>query len=135
MEKSDVAAVDMLRQKILMRRRIMSQRVKLSDGQSFLASFERVSKTNLPRNITITRTRQIGPRQQRKPKTQNSGSILGNIANLRARALTLNGLLKRGIDIGAKALNSALGKKLVDERIKHAPELYKFGTSKIKTET
>ena len=48
------------------------------------------------------------------------------------RALTLTGLPKRGINIGAKALNSVLGKKLMDEGIKDTPELCKFGTSKIK---
>ena len=39
---------------------------------------------------------------------------------------------KRRIGVGAKTLISEFGKKLVDEAIKHAPELYKFGTSKIK---
>ena len=34
--------------------------------------------------------------------------------------------------MGSKAINSGLGKKLVDEGIKHAPELYKYDTSKIK---
>ena len=34
--------------------------------------------------------------------------------------------------MGSKAINSGLGKKLIDEGIKHAPELYKLGTSKIK---
>ena len=48
------------------------------------------------------------------------------------RALTLTGLPKRGISIGAKALNSVLGKRLMDDGIKHTPELCKFGTSKIK---
>ena len=86
----------------------------------------------LPRNVTITRTRQIGPRRQSKGKIQKDGRILGNIRNLAARALTSTGLQKRRIGVGAKALISEFGKKLVDEAIKHAPELYKFGTSKIK---
>ena len=47
-------------------------------------------------------------------------------------ALALTGLSKRRISIGAKALNSVLGKKLMDEGIKDTPELCKFGTSKIK---
>ena len=52
---------------------------------------------------------------------------------LGSKALTSTGLLKRGLDVGATALNSEFGKKLVDEGIKHAPEQYKFGTLKIKT--
>ena len=52
----------------------------------------------------------MGPRRQRKRKTQKSGSLLGNIVNLGASALTSTGLLKRGIVIGVKALNSDLRK-------------------------
>ena len=33
---------------------------------------------------------------------------------------------------GSKGLSSEVGKKLIDEGIKHAPEFYKLGTSKIK---
>ena len=40
-------------------------------------------------------------------------------------------LFKR-LDIGLRAIISEIGKKLIDEGIKHAPELYKIGTSKIK---
>ena len=51
---------------------------------------------------------------------------------LGARALTPTSLLKKGIGVGARALNFEFGKKLVGEEIKQAPELHKFGTSKIK---
>ena len=33
-----------------------------------------------------------------------------------------------------KALGQDLGKQLIDEGIKHAPDLYRLGTSKIKNE-
>ena len=46
--------------------------------------------------------------------------------------MTSTGLLKKGLDIGSKAISSEIGKKIIDEGIKHAPDLYKFGTSKIK---
>ena len=42
------------------------------------------------------------------------------------------GLLRKGLDIGSKAISSEIGKKIIDERIKHAPDLNSFGTSKIK---
>ena len=46
--------------------------------------------------------------------------------------MTSTGLLKKGLDIGSKAISSEIGKKIIDEGIKHAPDLHKFGTSKIK---
>ena len=41
-------------------------------------------------------------------------------------------LFKKGLDVGSRAITSEIGKKLIDEVIKHTPELYKIGTSKIK---
>ena len=49
-------------------------------------------------------------------------------ANLGAKTLFKKGIRSKG----SKALSSEIGKKLIDEGIKHAPELYKFGTSKVK---
>ena len=84
---------DMRRDKILLRRRVTPQRVTLPTGQSFVFRYERVSRKNLPRNVTIKRAQQIGPRRQRKCKTQKGGSLLGNIVNLGTKALTSTGLL------------------------------------------
>ena len=41
-------------------------------------------------------------------------------------------LFQKGLDVNPWALTSEIGKKLINEGIKHAPELYKIGTSKIK---
>ena len=68
--------------KILLRRHVTPQRVALLNGRSLVARYERVSRKNLPRNVTIKRAQQIGPRRQRKRKTQKAGSLLGNIVNL-----------------------------------------------------
>ena len=46
--------------------------------------------------------------------------------------MTSTGLLKKGRDIGSKAMSSEIGKKIIDEGIKHAADLYKFGTPKLK---
>ena len=43
-----------------------------------------------------------------------------------------SGALKKGLDIGSKSITSEIGKKVIDEGIKHAPELYNYGTKKIK---
>ena len=57
-----------------------------------MASYERVSRKNLRRNVTIKRAQQIGLRQKRKCKTQKGSSFLGNIVNLGRKALTSTGL-------------------------------------------
>ena len=54
------------------------------------------------------------------------------IARLGFKALTSTGLLRKGLGVGARSINSDVGKKLVDEGIKHATELYCLGTSKIR---
>ena len=41
-------------------------------------------------------------------------------------------LFKKGLYISSRALTSKIWQKLIDEGIKHAPELYKIGTPKIK---
>ena len=46
-----------------------------------------------------------------------------------------SGALAKGLDIGSKAINSGIGKKLIGEGMKHAPELYKHGKSRVKNKT
>ena len=129
--KEDVAA-DMPKQKIILRRRVTPQRVRLPNGQSFLARYERVSRRNLPRSVTVKRRRQIRSRNRRKRKTQKGGNLFGTLARLGTIALARTGLLKKGLGVGVQALNSEIAKKLLDEGIKHAQEPYRLGTSKIK---
>ena len=69
-----------MREKILLRRRVTPQRVQLPNEQSFLAKYERVSRRNLPRNVTITQIKRIGPRNKRTRKAQKVGSMLGQLA-------------------------------------------------------
>ena len=45
--------IDMSRQKIVLRIRVMPQRVRPPKGQSFLARYQRVSRQNLPRTVTV----------------------------------------------------------------------------------
>ena len=62
------------------------------------------------------------------------GNIAGNIPRLGAN-LGAKTLFKRDVDIGTRALSSEIRKKkLIYEGIKHAPDLYRFGTCKIKRE-
>ena len=46
----------MYRKKILLRQNATPQRVTLPNGRSFLARYERVSRKNLPSNVTIRRS-------------------------------------------------------------------------------
>ena len=115
----------------MLTRRSTPQRIHLPNGQSFLTRYERVSRRNLPRNVTIKRTRQIGPRNRSTKKAQKGGSILGELAKWGAK-LRAKTLFKKGVSTRSKALSSEIGKNLIDEVIKHAPDLYKFGTSKIR---
>ena len=125
----------MVRDKILLRRRVTPRRVTLPNGKSFVARHERISRKNVPIDVTIKRAQQIGPNRQRKRKTQIGGSLLGNIVNLGTEALTSTDLLKNGLDIGSKAISSEIGKTIIGEGIKHVPDLYKLGTSRIKNKT
>ena len=46
-----------------------------------------------------------------------------------------NPLFKRKLRAGSKALSCEIRKNLIDEGIKHATELYKLGTSKIRNKS
>ena len=61
------------------------------------------------------------------------GSMLGSIVELGAK-LGASSLLKWWVSAGTKSLSIGIGKRLIDEGIKQAPDLYRFGTSKIKNE-
>ena len=41
-------------------------------------------------------------------------------------------IFEKRLDVGLSAITSEIRKKLIDKVIKHAPELYKIDTSKIK---
>ena len=52
----------------------------------------------------------IGPRQQRKPKTETGSGLLGNDFRLGKNLLT-SGTLTKGISLGSGAIDSELRKK------------------------
>ena len=131
MEVKRIDVEDMYRNKILFRRKVTQKRVTLPDGRSFLARYERVSRRNLPSNVTIRGSRTIGPRRQRKHGTQQGTGIWGIVFNL-GKNLLSSGALKEGLDIRWRAITSEIGKKVIDEGIKHAPELCNYDTKQIK---
>ena len=124
----------MYRDKILLRRRTISRRVTLPSGRSFVARYKRVSRKSLPANVTIKRNRIIGPRQKRKHKTQKGSRLLGTDLRL-GKNLLISGAVTKGITMGSRAINSDLGKKLIDKSIKHAPDLYRCGKERVTNKT
>ena len=46
-----------------------------------------------------------------------------------------SGAVTKGISIGSRAIKSDLGKKLIDESIKHAPDLYRCGKERVTNKT
>ena len=50
-----------MRQKIVLRRRAVPLHITLPNGTSFAARYKRVSRNNLPGNIRVIRTQNIGP--------------------------------------------------------------------------
>ena len=124
----------MCKDKILLRQKVTPQRVTLPDGQSLLARYERVSRKNVPSNVTIRRNWTTGTRRQRKRKSQQGATLLGSVFSLGESIISSEALAK-GLNIGSRAINCEIGKKVIGEEIKHLPELYKIGTKKIKNKS
>lgn len=57
-----------MKQNVLVKRSVMPQRVCLLNDTSFIVKYERVSRKNLPSNMTIRQTKTIGPRNRRTRK-------------------------------------------------------------------
>ena len=130
MEVKGVDVEDMCRNKILLRQKVTPQRVTLPDGWSFLVTYERVKRKKLPSNVTIRRPPTIGPRRQRKRRTKQGAGILGSVFNL-GKNLSSSSALKKGLDIGSRAITSEIGKNVIEKGMKPAPELYNYGTKEI----
>ena len=136
-----------MREKIVLGRRAVPKRVRLPDGTSFVARYERISRSSLPGNIRVARTRTVGPRNRRAPRIKKK-RVRFNLANTptqdRARRIKkkyrrlqlgkrlASTIAKLGLTMGLKAVNSVLGKKLIDKIIERLPDIVKFGASKIK---
>ena len=88
--------------------------------------YERVSRRNLPRNVTITRTKQTGQRNKRTRKAEKGGSMLGQIAKwgakLGAKTLFKKGASKIKNKSMKKALESDVGDYIVKETQKKVKE-------------
>ena len=77
----------------------------------------RFALTNTP---TQDRARRIKKKKEEIRRTQTGKGLAGNLANL-------------GISMGSKAINSVLGKEIIDKGIENIPNLFRYGASKIKS--
>ena len=77
----------------------------------------RFALTNTP---TQDRARRIKKKKEELRRAQTGKGLAGNLANL-------------GISMGSKAINSVLGKEIIDKGIENIPNLFRYGASKIKS--
>ena len=124
-----------MREKIVSRGRPTPKIVNLPNGISFVSIYERISRKQLPRNIRVTRARKVGPRKHKKQIFVNLAAP--DFKKIRSkRRLAGRGvgekIVKLGIEMGSKALNSLFGKRLIEKSIDNIPNIFKFGASKIK---
>ena len=62
-ERKTICKKRCLAKKIVLRSRAVPLNVTLSNSTTFAARYERISRKNLPGNIRVTRTRNIGPQK------------------------------------------------------------------------
>ena len=117
-----------MRDKIVLRRRPVSVAVNLHNGISFVSRYERVSRTQLPGNIRVTRARTIGPRQKIKNKEKSKVQLgqhasagirirkeYGNLSRRQTGKGLASSLANLGLNMCSKAINSVIGKKIIDK--------------------
>ena len=117
----------MPRDNILLRKLAMPKQVRLLNGQTFVARYERVNRGTLaPTNVRIKRTYRctIGPRQQRL-------RYFGPRRQCRSRQQPQQGTgietnVIRGINLGKKAANTELDCMIVDDAVSLIPKGYKL---------
>ena len=119
--------------------------MNLPNGKSFVSRYERISRKYLPGNSAVPRSRKINQRNQRRTNTKQKKRVRFALANtpaqdrarrikkkyrkLRGIGQTGSGLVSTlanlGLQMGSKAINSVLGKKLMDKGIENIPNLVK----------
>ena len=138
----------MVKKHIILRKKANPKQINLPNGRSFVSKWERISRKQLPINIKVTRNRTIGPRRNnrqiyfnlaregfKKDKRKRRKDAINRLASVYDRVNQTgsglgSNLVNAGFDLGAKALGSEFGKKIIN--IDNIPNLFRFGTSKIK---
>ena len=109
----------MVNQTVILRKRAASKIVNLPNGRSFTSKWERISRKNLPINISVKRQRIIGPRKNNRMIYLNLAAPAFRKIKVRrkkeqqqqiGKGLASN-LIKAGFYLGSKAIGSEFGKK------------------------
>ena len=128
--------------------------VTLSNGTTFTARYERISRKQLPRNIRVRNTGKIGPRrknrsilslddiskiqkitQQKKVKFNRSATALKRMRNNKRKQSGKGigeNLAKLGFEMGSRPINSSLGKRPINKGVDSILSIFKYGVSKRK---
>ena len=128
----------MVKKHIILSKRRAPVTVRLPNGRSFISRWERISQKQLPINIKVSRNRAIGPRRNVSRKKKQEQNRVARVNQLypdmspQIGSGTGQNLLKAGINLGSKAIDSDIGKKIINKGIDNIPNIFKFGRSKIK---
>ena len=125
----------MVKKNIILRKRRAPVQINLPNGRSFTSRWKRISRKQLPINIKVARSRAIGPRRQRKNKQMGRkirNAAADNNVDFQVGSGMGSTLLKTGVSLGSQAINSTIGKKLIDKGINSIPNIFRFGRKKVK---
>ena len=125
----------MVKKNIILRKRRAPVQINLPNGRSFTSRWKRISRKQLPINIKVARNRAIGPRRQRKNKQMGRkirNAAADNNVDFQVGSGMGSTLLKTGVSLGSQAINSTIGKKLIDKGINSIPNIFRFGRKKVK---
>ena len=139
------------------RRRTSPKIVTLPNSTTFTARYERINRKQVPINIKVKNARKIGPRNKNKSKMElgptksakvtkkvrftPSTSLRERLARIKryrdsrkgqTRSGLATDLAKIGLTMGSKALNSLVGRTIINQGIDNLPNIFKYGVLKIK---
>ena len=125
------------RNRIIMIKRATPKRVTLPDGRTFLARYRRATRDDLPPNINLPRVykQRAAPKGKRRRNRRLIPYRERQRAALRRRAQRGRGIgsiLKKGLKLGKRALNSRLGKRLAKAVISEVPDVLEKLGGKVK---
>ena len=136
----------------MLRRRKSQKIVTLPNGTTFTARYERISEKQKPTNIRVKNVRKISPRtknrvilslnninqvhkiaERKKVRFNRLAAALKRIRNNKwkqsGKRIGEN-LAKLGLEMRSRAINSSLGKRLINEGVNSIPNIFKYGSQK-----
>ena len=111
-------------------KRATPKRVTLPNGRTFLARYKRATRDDLPPNISLPRVykERAAPKGRRRKRRRLVSYRERQRAALRRRARAQRGrglgsIFKKAYQLGKKALNSRLGKRITRAAISEIPDV------------